>query len=280
VGGVKAVVLARGLATRMRQAAGDEALSPEQARAAAAGLKAMMPVGPDAGAGARSARPFLDYVIGSLADAGYHDIGIVIGPEHDEIRARYERMAIPTRVRLAWIIQAEPRGTADAVLACESWIGAAPFIVVNADNLYPVPVLRALATLGQPGLPVFERDALVRDSNIPVERVASFALLDVDREGTLSAIVEKPGAVAVAAAGPAALVSMNCWRFDARIFDACRDVPRSSRGEFELPIAVGLAIARGVRFKALPASGEILDLSRRTDVADVSRRLAGREPLL
>ena len=28
------------------------------------------------------------------------------------------------------------------------------------------------------------------------------------------------------------LVSMNCWRFDARIFEACRDVPRSARGEY------------------------------------------------
>ena len=28
---------------------------------------------------------------------------------------------------------------------------------------------------------------------------------------------------------------MNVWRFDDRIFDACRDVPLSARGEYELP---------------------------------------------
>ena len=71
---------------------------------------------------------------------------------------------------------------------------------------------------------------------------------------------------------------MNCWRFDARIFDACRDVPRSARGEFELPEAVGLAARRGVRFKALSAVGPVLDLSRRADTADVERRLAGVRP--
>ena len=71
---------------------------------------------------------------------------------------------------------------------------------------------------------------------------------------------------------------MNCWRFDRRIFDACRDVPRSARGEHELPEAVGLAVRRGVRFRAMPARGPVLDLSRRADAADVERRLAGMAP--
>jgi glucose-1-phosphate thymidylyltransferase len=71
---------------------------------------------------------------------------------------------------------------------------------------------------------------------------------------------------------------MNCWRFDARIFDACRDVRRSARGEFELPEAVALAVTRGVRFRAVPARGPVLDLSRRADLADVSRRLDAAQP--
>jgi glucose-1-phosphate thymidylyltransferase len=71
---------------------------------------------------------------------------------------------------------------------------------------------------------------------------------------------------------------MNVWRFDARIFAACRDVPASARGEYELPEAVGLAMRRGVRFRALPARGPVLDLSRRGDATDVERRLAGLVP--
>ncbi len=267
---VKAVILARGLATRMRQAAQSQ-LSPEQARAAAAGLKSMIPVGDTA-----AARPFLDYVLSSLGDAGYTHVGLVVGPEHDAIRDRYEHVAVPTRVRLTWLIQPEPLGTANAVLAAETWVGAAPFVVLNADNLYPVDVLKELQAIGRPALPAFERDELVRSSNIPPDRVASFALLEVDDDRNLTAIVEKPGPEMLANAGPHALVSMNVWRFDARIFDACRDVPQSPRGEFELPMAVGVAVTRGVRFHAFPAHGEVLDLSRQTDIADVSRRLAGR----
>jgi hypothetical protein len=37
-------------------------------------------------------------------------------------------------------------------------------------------------------------------------------------------------------------------------------------------------VRRGVRFRAVPARGPVLDLSRRTDAADVERRLAGTVP--
>jgi glucose-1-phosphate thymidylyltransferase len=51
----------------------------------------------------------------------------------------------------------------------------------------------------------------------------------------------------------------------------------STRGEYELPEAVGLAVKRGVRFRAVPASGAVLDLSRPGDVALVDARLEGQE---
>ena len=141
-----------------------------------------------------------------------------------------------------------------------------------------MPVLRALAESDGPALAAFERDALVEDSGFAFERVASFALLDVDGDGYLKGIVEKPGAAQMRAAGSGALVSMNVWRFDRRIFQACRDVPRSARGEFELPEAVGLALARGVEFRAVVSRGVILDLSSRADIAHVSARLAQQSP--
>jgi glucose-1-phosphate thymidylyltransferase len=273
---MKAVVLARGLATRMRQAEPGAQLAGAQAAAAAAGLKAMMPVGGDPASPAGP--PFLDYVISSLADAGYDEVGLVIGPEHDAIRHRYGREHPPVRVILATLTQPQPLGTANAVLAVEPWVGEAPFVVLNADNLYPVPVLAALRMLESPGLPVFERGELIDASNIPPERVGSFALVEIDADGWLTRIVEKPGAAAVS--DPHRLVSMNCWRFDRRIFESCRDVPRSARGEFELPQAVALALERGIRFATLPAHGAVLDLSRQTDVAEVSRRLAAVVPRL
>ena len=252
------------------QAAGNgTSLSAAQSAAAAAGAKGMLPVG--------SGRPFLDYVLSALADAGCRDVCLIVAPDHDVIRSYYEQTGRPTRVRLSFAVQPEADGTARAVLAGRSFTGDDPFLVLNADNLYPVDVLRSLIALDGPGLPAFDSEALVQDSGFPAERVAAFALLEADAGGHLCGIIEKPSREQLAA-GTHALVSMNVWRFDARIFAACAAVPRSPRGEFELPDAVALACSRGVRFRVLPASGAVLDLTRQSDIPLVSARLAGMEP--
>jgi glucose-1-phosphate thymidylyltransferase len=265
----RAVVLARGLGSRMRAGDPDAVLTESQQMAADAGLKAMMPIG---------ARPFLDYVVSSLADAGIREVALVVAPDHETIRRHYQTDAPPSRVRATFVVQREAKGTADALLAAETWCDGLPFLTVNADNLYPPDVLGALVDIEEPALPVFRRSELVRSSNIRDEQVKSFAIVEVDGSGHLTRIVEKPPPELVARAGDNALISMNCWRFDARIFDACRDVPLSSRGELELPQAVMLAIERGVRFRTIPAAGAVLDLSRRADAAEISRRLSHMTP--
>jgi dTDP-glucose pyrophosphorylase len=267
----RAAVLARGLGTRMREADPSVRLTAEQQRSADAGLKPMVPV---------NGRPFVEYVLGAIADAGIHRVALVVAPEHQVIRRHFEDHA-PSRLEISFVVQQEAAGTANAVLAAEQWAAGEPFLAMNADNLYPVRALSDLASLDEPGLPLFDADDLVRTGNIPAERVSAFALVETDAAGYLTRIVEKPAAhipVASAFRRKDLLVSMNCWRFDSRIFEACRDVPRSARGEFELPEAVTLAMARGVRFRAIRAGGPVLDLSRRADMIDLARRLETASP--
>lgn len=271
---ISAVVLARGLGRRMQEEDTAAALDAAQHHAAAAGLKALMPVGE-----ADRGRPFLDHVLSALADAGCPDVVLVVGPGHACARARYARPLLQ-RVTVRFVVQEEATGTAHAVLAAEPAVRGRPFLVLNADNLYPIEVLRALLALDGPGLPAFDRQRLVEESGFPEARVAGFALLDVSDAGWLAGIREKPSDSDLAAAGPDAAISMNLWRFDDRIFEPCRDVPRSARGEHELPEAVALAVRRGVRFRVIAARGPVLDLSRRADVASVSARLSGQEPRL
>jgi len=268
---MKAVLLARGLGSRMKQAGDAAALTHGQAAAAAAGAKGMMPVG-------EGSRPFLDYVLSALADAGCTSVCLIVAPDHSDIRAYYDGPGKPRRLKIDYAIQPIADGTARAVLSAESYAGDDPFLVLNSDNLYSAPVLRALIELDGPGLPAYERDSLVTESGFPLERVASFAAIETDKNDYLTRIVEKPGLDYYEAAGPRALISMNAWRFDRRIFAACRDVPLSSRGEHELPEAVGLAVQRGVKFRTFRAGGAVLDLSRRSDVALVGARLAAVEP--
>ena len=94
-----------------------------------------------------------------------------------------------------FLIQAEPRGTADALLPPKRGPVTQPFLALNADNLYPAEALRALVALDEPGLPVFDRDELLASSNIPPRpRASRSRCVEVDAAGYLTRIVEKPSA--------------------------------------------------------------------------------------
>ncbi len=262
----KAVILARGLGTRMRQAA-QANLTAAQAAAASAGAKAMIPLAGE--------RPFLDYVISGLADAGYRRICLVIGPEHDAIRNYYTRAVHPRRVGIGFAIQEQPLGTANAVAAAEAFADGDEFISLNGDNYYPLDSLVAMRRLGSPGLPAFERDALVAQSNIPAERIAKYAVLKFNPDGTLKQVIEKPDAATMAAMAPPICVSMSVWRHGPSVFEACRRIAPSSRGEYEITDAVQYCIDRlGVAYQAPMVHAGVLDLSNRDDIAEVQRRLA------
>jgi dTDP-glucose pyrophosphorylase len=263
----RAVVLARGLGTRMRQA--DVTLDAVQAEAADRGVKAMMPIGV-------GGRPFLDFILSALADAGCRDICLVVGPDHQQMREHYRAAR---RVRIAFAVQAEPRGTADALLAAETFAAGDDVLVLNGDNYYPIDAVQALRELDSAGTVLFDADALIRASNIPADRLRAFAIGVVDADDVLIDLIEKPDDAtwaALAAAGTSPLISMNCWRLPPAIFDFCRSVPPSARGELELPHAIRQAITvGGVRLRVVRSKEGVLDLSRRGDVATVAERLRG-----
>jgi len=264
----KAVILARGLGSRMRSGGEAAGLTPDQSRVADTGMKALVPI----------ERPFLDYVLSALADAGYQQVCLVVGPEHQAIRDYYTLAAPPRRLAVTFAVQQEPRGTADALLAAEAFAGADEFVVMNSDNYYPIPVLTELRTAGEPSVPLFERRTLVRESNIPDERVRAYAIGMVGDDGYLKGIVEKPDPATFERYGEDAPISMNCWRFGPAIFDACRHVAPSARGELELPQAVDLFVGKmGGRLRVISCRAGVLDLSSRSDIAAVAERLRGVE---
>ncbi|HEY5219078.1 MAG TPA: sugar phosphate nucleotidyltransferase [Gemmatimonadaceae bacterium] len=265
----KAVVLARGLGTRMRRAEPGAVMDDAQAAAAARGMKAMIPIG----------RPFLDYALSALADAGCTAACLVIGPEHTDIREYYNRPGATERITIAFAEQREPRGTADAMLAAERFAAGERVLMVNSDNYYPASALAALRAVPGSGLLGFEREALTRRGNIEAARVLKYALLALHADGSLAQIVEKPDAATAAALGTNTLVSMNAWVFGPAIYDACRRVAPSVRGELELQDAVRIAVGEmGERFDVVRVSEGVLDLSSRGDIASVRERLAGVEP--
>jgi len=262
-----AVILARGLGKRMRRSADAVSLNEQQTQQADAGVKGMISVG----------RPFLDYVISALADAGIKEVVLVIGPEHERVREYFLQMAPPARVRVQFAVQDQPLGTADAVVAAAAVVGDRSFLVLNADNYYPVSAYEALLGLDGAGVVAFDQDTLIQCGNIEAARVRSFAMLEVSTDGRLTGIVEKPGELLDQRASTGRWVGMNLWLVTPALVDACRRVSLSTRGEFELPEAVALALSEGLTVHAVKVQAGVLDLSQRSDIAAVADRLSGIE---
>ncbi|MBK7705640.1 MAG: nucleotidyltransferase family protein [Acidobacteria bacterium] len=259
----KAVILARGLGTRMRAGATDAVLSPEQQRIAEAGIKALIPVAGD--------RTMLDLILENLSAAGFSDFVLVIGNEHAAIR----EFCASRGYDASFAIQKEPLGTSDAVLASAAEVLADElFLVVNSDNLYPVESLRRLRETNRPGLVAFARTGLIEHGNIAAERIAKFATIETNARGDLEQIVEKPEIVA-----PDSYVSMNAWLFSPAIFEACERIEPSPRGEFEITAAVQYAIDElGQSFAVVRSDEGVLDLSSRSDIETARLRIENREP--
>jgi dTDP-glucose pyrophosphorylase len=238
-------------------------LDAATAAVADSGLKAMIPIG----------RPFLDYVLSALADAGFTDACLVIGPEHDAVRQHYEIGARPSRIRVHFAIQEQPLGTADAVLAAESFAAGDPFVVINSDNYYPAAALAGLRRRSELAMVAFARDVLMERGNVEPGRVARFGAVEVDEAGMLRSMTANESRAA-ASTGGRVYCSMNCWLFTPAIFAACRDVPLSRRGEKELTQAVQYAVdSQGARFEAVFSEHPVLDLSSRADVQRVAKFL-------
>jgi glucose-1-phosphate thymidylyltransferase len=260
---LRAILLAAGRGTRL-QAVDHTPLTNEQSAAAALGAKAAMPL---------NGRAFLDYVLSGLADAGFDDVCIIVRHDDAVLRDRYGDSKV-SRVRVRFVIQAEPRGTAHALLSAESAVGADPFIVLNADNYYPTSGLVGLREATEPATLAFSRAGLLAGGQIEPERLARYAVLNIGPDGYLTDVIEKPTDASLVAHEKAA-ISMNVWRFDQRIFAACRDVSPSPRGELELPNAVRLGVRdMGLRIRAIPIDAPVLDLSHRADIPFVTEQLA------
>jgi len=267
----KAVIMARGLATRMRRPRPGVALGADQARAADGGLKALMPL---------NGRPLLHYIVDSLVRAGLEQLCLVIAPDAAPMRRAAAAMAEAAGVRIDCAVQEEPRGTADAVLAAERFVAGEPFLVCNGDNLYPLDALSALARKEGPDcwLAAFARDRLLAAGNIPAERLRHFAVVTVSDDGRLGRIVEKPADPERYARAGRLWLSMNLYRFSPVIFDYCRAVrPHPERGELELTAAVSALAAAGTPpVRVLLNEGGVLDLTERGDVPSAERALRGR----
>lgn len=243
------VVLAAGLGTRF------------------GGIKQLAAVGPNGEA-------IMDALLVRAGACGFRDAVVVIRSEIDADVAEHfaaHPAALPTRFvhQSVPANRDKPLGTADAVLQCRALIDE-PFVVVNADDLYPQHAFELLAahlsSRSEHGLVAFRlRNTVISDR--PVSRaVLSFD----DVTGYLRAIDERHAVEPAAVVGDP-WVSMNMWGFQPSIInDLAAAVDRflaaGARGEVLLPDVVAQLTGSGVPIRVITSEERCIGVTYAEDV--------------
>lgn len=277
----KLVILAGGISSRMNKPVHHNNIDIKLINDAEQKAKSMIGVGTDY-------RPFLDYLLFNVKEAGFEDILIVIGENDSSIKEYYGDKNTNNKffdIKISYAVQiipknrSKPLGTADALyqglLSKKEWIGS-KFSVCNSDNLYSKNALKLM--LESPynnSLINYDRNALEFEK----ERFEKFAVTITDDEGFLIDIIEKPTRgqiMEIERKNGSIGVSMNLFSFSYdMILPYLERVPlHPDRDEKELPSAVIMMINNHPKsLFTYRLSEHVPDLTYKDDIIPVQNYL-------
>ena len=202
-------------------------------------------------------KPVLFYGIEAMVAAGIEDISIIISPQTgDEIRAVVGDGS-QWGVRIHYVVQEQPLGLAHAVLTAEQSLASQPFAMYLGDNLLRDGIA-AFADRFRETHP----EALILLQH--VSNPSQYGVAELD-DGRVVRLTEKP----LEPKSDLALVGV--YMFQPSIFDACRAIEPSPRGELEIADAIQTLIDRGLAVEPHIVTGWWKDTGQWADMMEANR---------
>ncbi len=187
-------------------------------------------------------RPILYYVLDNLRDAGIKEIAIIVSPETGGAVREAVGSGGKWDANIEYILQEEPLGLAHAVKIARPFLGVDPFVMYLGDNLVGCGIRQLCADFIKSNL---DARLLLKRVNNP----SSFGIAEVDSQGRVSRLMEKPKAPR------SDLALVGIYVFSPKIHAAIDRIRPSWRGELEITDAIQMLLAIG----GLVASDEIVD---------------------
>ncbi len=267
------IILAGGASSRMKKSLSVEGLSEAEIKAANTQSKALMVYGEEE-------RPILDFLLRNAEKAGFENIYLVVGEDHDGFKQQYGGDAVNHfgTLKLHYAIQyvpegrTKPFGTADAVaqaLQQYSQLQQEAFVVCNCDNLYSVNAMRLLKeSASRNAFIAYDREGL----QFATERIMRFALVLLNKDSYVMNIIEKPSESEQERYRDSEgklRVSMNIFKFHGPSIGAfIMECPvHPIRNEKELPTALlNYCQAHPNDFLGIPHYEHVPDLTSKEDI--------------
>ncbi|MHC3438515.1 sugar phosphate nucleotidyltransferase [Natrialbaceae archaeon A-gly3] len=194
-----------------------------------------------------------------LCEVEVAGIVVVVGYQGGRIVDRYGDAYRGTPIR--YVRQHERKGLAHAISQAEDAVDG-DFLVVNGDNVLGTDLEAVLETQRRPDV-----DATLLVEEASLEVAATTGVLEVDDDGRVTGLTEKPEEPL------STLVTTGVYALPEEIFEHCRAISPSARGEYELADALeGLLEAGGV-VETVDLEGWRVNVNRPADLEKASRRL-------
>ena len=171
-------------------------------------------------------KPILQYIIEDLKNAGIKDIGIVVSHFKKEI-IDYFGNGRRFGVRITYIDQKNPHGTAHAILATRSFVKDKPFLVYLADTLIPdglIPFVNRVSKI--------KKGNLLMVSSLPKKELKQAGVVEIDGTNIIK-LQEK-------SKNPSSnLAIAGVYYFNSdNLFDVIKQLPAGRQNEIQITDAV------------------------------------------
>jgi len=161
-------------------------------------------------------------------------------------------------VQITYIVQDEPLGLAHAVLTAEAFLGADPFVMYLGDNLLQGGIADLVNAFRSN-----EPEALILLT--PVPDPENFGVAELDGDGSVKRLVEKPSEPATD------LALVGVYMFTPVIHEASRAIEPSPRGELEITDAIQWLVDGGRKVESHVVRGWWKDTGRLDDMLEANR---------
>jgi UDP-N-acetylglucosamine diphosphorylase/glucosamine-1-phosphate N-acetyltransferase len=204
-------------------------------------------------------KPILQYSLEALKSAGVTEIILVTHYMRDTIREFFgngEELGLA----LTYVDQPSILGTGNAASVAEPYVKE-DFLLVYGDLLFSAEsVQRVLKTFRN-----LTASAVM--AVVPVRKPESYGIVAIEKDGTISRIVEKPAS----SVAPSNLANAGIYAFTNEVFDLLRSIRPSIRGELELTDTISLyAKRKKTVFPVKLAETEWLDIGHPWDLLEAN----------
>jgi glucose-1-phosphate thymidylyltransferase len=200
-------------------------------------------------------KPILFYAIEDLIEAGVKDIGIIVGPNREQVIETVK--AEPWDATISFIPQEEPKGLAHAILVAEDFLDE-DFVMYLGDNILREGIMNHAAKFR-----TNKHDASIMLTDVP--NPEDFGIAELNEDGTIKQLIEKPKVP------PSNLALVGIYFFKPVILEACKSIKPSWRDELEITDAIQWLISNGFAVGWTEVEGWWKDTGMPKDILEANR---------